>query len=101
MAFKRAPDGIIVSLGRQYNTATVILYAYINRNAGTPDKNQTKTLMYHNRDSALSHDLQVGYSIYGHHIQQYSKGKDQPDKVTNPARGQLNRENCPRSRLRN
>ena len=23
----------------------------------------------------------------------YSKGKDQPGKVTNPARGQLNREN--------
>ena len=33
----------------------------------------------------------------------YSKGKDQPGKVANPAPGQLNRENvfpCPRSRLR-
>ena len=34
----------------------------------------------------------------------YSKGKNQPGKVANPARGQLNRENvffpCPRSRLR-
>ena len=34
----------------------------------------------------------------------YSKGKDQPGTVTNPARGQLNREKCffpcPRSRLR-
>ena len=37
----------------------------------------------------------------------YSKGKDQPGKVANPARGQLNGENkpkltfpCPRSRLR-
>ena len=34
----------------------------------------------------------------------YSEGKDQPGKVANPARGQLNRENeflpCPRSRLR-
>ena len=28
--------------------------------------------------------------IVGH---TYSKGKDQPDKVANPARGQLNREN--------
>ena len=28
--------------------------------------------------------------MYG---QTYSKGKDQPGKVTNPARGQLNREN--------
>ena len=34
----------------------------------------------------------------------YSKGKDQPGKVANPARGQLNMKNdffpCPRSRLR-
>ena len=29
--------------------------------------------------------------MYGHHI--YSKGKVQPGKVANPARGQLNREN--------
>ena len=44
--------------------------------------------------------------MYGHHI--YSrKGKDQPGKAANPARGQLNRENeffsyfpCPRSCLR-
>ena len=37
--------------------------------------------------------------MYGHH----SKSKDQPGKVANPARGQLNRKNeyfpCPRSRL--
>ena len=43
--------------------------------------------------------------MYGHHIT-YSKSMDQPGKVTNPARGQLNRENeygvfpCPRSCLR-
>ena len=30
--------------------------------------------------------------MYGHHIY-YSKGKDQPGQVANPARGQLNREN--------
>ena len=39
--------------------------------------------------------------MYGH---TYIKSKDQPGKVANPARGQLNRENktfsCPRSRLR-
>ena len=41
--------------------------------------------------------------MYGH---TYSKTKDQPGKVANPARGELNRENeygeffCPRSRLR-
>ena len=37
-------------------------------------------------------------------ITYYSKGKDQPGKVANLARGQLNRKNvffpCPRSRLR-
>ena len=38
--------------------------------------------------------------MYGH---TYSKSMDQPGKVANPARGQLNREintSCPRSRLR-
>ena len=30
--------------------------------------------------------------MHGHHIL-YSKGKDQPGKVANPAHGQLNREN--------
>ena len=38
--------------------------------------------------------------MYGH---AYSKSMDQPSKVANPARGQLNRETifpCPRSRLR-
>ena len=39
--------------------------------------------------------------MYGH---TYSKSMDQPGKVANPARGQVNRENvffpCPRSRLR-
>ena len=30
--------------------------------------------------------------MYGHHIY-CSKGKDQPGKVANPARGQLKREN--------
>ena len=32
----------------------------------------------------------VGHSLYGH---AYSESKDQPGKVANPARGQLNREN--------
>ena len=40
---------MIVTLGQQYNTGekpTVMLYTYyiiINRHAGTPDKNKTKT----------------------------------------------------------
>ena len=41
------PDGIIVTLGQQYNTEgkpTVTLYTYINRQrVGTSDKNKTKT----------------------------------------------------------
>ena len=32
------------------------------------------------------------YGMYGHHIL-YSKSKDQPGKVANPARGQVNKEN--------
>ena len=49
-----------------------------------------------------THELMVLHSLgkipvattvlNGHHIV-YSKGKDQPGKVANPARGQLNREN--------
>ena len=42
---------MVVTLGQQYNTgekSTVMLYTYIiNRHAGTPDKNKTKT--YKNR----------------------------------------------------
>ena len=39
-------------LGQQYNTGekpTVVLYTYINRHAGTPDKNKTKTCWVHNK----------------------------------------------------
>ena len=35
-------------------------------------------------------DCAVVCSMYGH---MYSKSKDEPGKVVNPARGQLNREN--------
>ena len=49
----------------------------------------------------------VKIRIHGTHVYMaitYSKGKDQPGKAGNPARGQLNRENeflsCPSSRLR-
>ena len=37
----------LVTLGQQYNIEekpTAMLYTYINRHAGTPDKNKTKTL---------------------------------------------------------
>ena len=36
---------MVVTLGQQYNTGekpTVMLYTYINRHAGTPDKNKKK-----------------------------------------------------------
>ena len=42
------------------------------------DKGYTLSLRYHVMDE------------WSHHI--YSKGKDQPGKVANPARGQLSRE---------
>ena len=37
---------MVVTLGQQYNIGekpTVMLYTYINRHAGIPDKNKTKT----------------------------------------------------------
>ena len=42
---------MVVTLGQQYNAGekpTVMLYTYINRPAGTPDKNKTKTFLVHN-----------------------------------------------------
>ena len=53
MAFKWIPRCImVVILGQQYNTGeepTVMLHTYINRHAGTPDKNKTKTFLVHNK----------------------------------------------------
>ena len=51
MAFKRV-SLMVITLGQQYNLGekpTVILYTYINRHAGTPDKNKTKTFLVHNK----------------------------------------------------
>ena len=45
---------LIVTLGQQYNVGekptVVILYTYINRHAGTPDKKQKQ-----NRNDAVQH----------------------------------------------
>ena len=38
---------MVVTLGLQYNVGekpTVILYTYMNRHEGTPDKNKTETM---------------------------------------------------------
>ena len=44
---------MVVTLSQQYNTGekpTVMLYTYIiNRHAGTPDKNKTKTFWVHDK----------------------------------------------------
>ena len=40
------PYGMVVTLGQQYNfgeKSTVILYTYINRHAGTPNKKQKQS----------------------------------------------------------
>ena len=40
---------MVVTLDQQYNTGeepSVMLYTYINRHAGTPDKNRNKTVVY-------------------------------------------------------
>ena len=50
MAFKRVPSPMVVTLGQQYNTgekSSVMLYTYINRHAGTPDKNKNETIVVH------------------------------------------------------
>ena len=42
---------MVVTLGQQYNTgekSTVMLYTYINRHAGTPDKKKTNKKIVHN-----------------------------------------------------
>ena len=41
-----------VTLSQQFNTGekpTVMMYSYINRHAGTPDKNKTKTFLVRNK----------------------------------------------------
>ena len=41
---------MVVILGQPYNVgekSTVILYTYINRHAGTPDKNKTEDTVVH------------------------------------------------------
>ena len=43
---------MVVTLGQQYNIGekpTVMLYTYINRHAGTPDKNKTETFLVHTK----------------------------------------------------
>ena len=46
------PDSMVATLGQQYDTEekpTVMPYTYINRHAGTPDRNKTKTFGVHNK----------------------------------------------------
>ena len=41
---------MVVTLGQQYNVGkkiTVILYTYVNRQAGTPDKNINNVVVHH------------------------------------------------------
>ena len=45
---------MVVTLGQQYNvgkkpTAMLYIYIIINRHAGAPDKNKTKTILEHNK----------------------------------------------------
>ena len=55
MAFKRVSP-MVVTLSQQYNTgekSTVMLYTYIYRHVGTPDKNKTKIFLVHNKIGLL------------------------------------------------
>ena len=43
---------MVLTMGQQYNVGekpTVMLYTYIDRHAGTPDKNKTKTFLVHDK----------------------------------------------------
>ena len=46
---------MVVTLGQQYNIGerlTVILYSYINRHAGTPDKERRQNSISNNKDES-------------------------------------------------
>ena len=46
---------MVVTLGQQYNIGekpTVILYSYINRHAGTPDKRRIQSASSNNEDES-------------------------------------------------
>ena len=84
-----------ITLSQQYNVGekpTVILYIYINRHAGTPEKHQKQ-----NRDNVvhITHGSSLKKNIVVPHIQRIGC---QPGKtstlytVANPARGLLSRE---------
>ena len=63
---------MVVTLGQQYNTGeklSVMLYAYKNRHAGTPDKNKTKTLL-------------VCVGVFSSHLFWTSNSLDVPAGVT-------------------
>ena len=53
---------------------------------------QFPLIKFHGR-AITSNEFLLG-AVYTCMIITYSKGKDQPGKVANPARGQLNRENA-------
>ena len=43
---------VVVTLGQQYDTGekpTVMIYTYINRHEGAPDKKQNKNILVHTR----------------------------------------------------
>ena len=53
---------VVTLLGQQYNTGekpTVILYTYINRHAGTPDKKQKKQKQYSTTSNMVVQVYQV------------------------------------------
>ena len=84
MVFKRG-SLMVVTLGQQYNVEekpTVILYTYINRHAGTPDKKQKQNRnnvvqrpVKHGSNNILCVDLHIHViipSMIGHTIAVYN-----------------------------
>ena len=55
---------MVVTLGQQYNLGekpTAILYAYINRHAGTTNKTRTKYIMSLDYDSVCNIGSRIGW----------------------------------------
>ena len=63
MAFNRVTP-VVVTLGQQYHVGekpTVILYTYINRHGGTPNKTKTKDTMSLDYSSVCNIGFRVGW----------------------------------------
>ena len=80
---------MVVTLGQEYNVGekpTVMLYTYINRHAGTPDKRKKKLCSHPTQGENVKTLLFLTFSVLG------ADPMNLLYTVANPACGLLNRE---------